>query len=137
MNQRAKLRLFFRKLETLFMEFLPFVCIIAMTTAGLCYIHREGWDLPYIDEQGSWYRVLSIILSFGWFIFLLASSRAMGFCRIHRLMLSHLYASFLLIYLNRWWGLGSLLLPFLYLMTTLGCFLIGLVTYKLIIKRLK
>lgn len=135
MNSKSYWRLFFHHLEILVMEFLPTCCCACLVAVGVGYLIHGEWDFPTI-EQPLWYKIGSMLLSFFWYIFLLSTSRALKFCTLHRWTLAFLYYSFLLIYINRWWGLGPLAKPLLLLFTFLGTLILTITVYKLIKNRL-
>lgn len=120
MNRQQRWRVFTHRIERIVLEFLPFLWTLLLSSTGVIYIVRDGWEFPEIDEQPFVYQLLTITLSFFLLIFLLAASRSLRFCLLHRLTILYLYTSAVLMYINRWWGLGAMTKPFLFLFTFIG-----------------
>ena len=127
-------RLFSRNICTLVFEFLP-TAYILLITYYMAQLAFQGVDMfPHFPHSVT-FKVVSFVLSFCFYGFLLAASYSMGFCSLHRKQITYLYVSYVGIYIHRWWDLGDFAEPLAAVGFGLGVLLIIEVIYKLIIRR--
>lgn len=94
-------RLFTRNICTLVFEFLP-TAYILLITYYMARLAFQGVDMfPHFPHSVT-FKVVSFVLSFCFYGFLLAASYSMGFCSLHRKQITYLYASYVGIYIHRW-----------------------------------
>lgn len=128
-------RVFYRALGKLFMEFLPFVCVLFML--ALC-IHYNTHGVPnWVRHQHhAAYMLFGAAISASWVLYAMLASLHMGFCKLHRAMLAYVWAVCATLYFDQWLGLGVMRPVFQYAYIVAGVVIVIEVLHKMIFRRL-
>lgn len=135
-GSKRRWRVFYKHITQLVYQFLPTISVMLMVYLMANFAVKGVDVFPHQYGLSITYRVLCMTLSFGWFLFLLSASLALGFCNLHRVQIVYIYLCSLFVWIHRWWTLGAAVPYLAWFATILGSYLLMVVIYSLIIKRI-
>lgn len=99
-----------RRMSRFFLTYLPLVGDIMFAALNLERTFGNTEGLLYAKTQVSLgYEISADFISVIWWFYFMLSSRAAGFCRLHRLNISYLFVGGASIYVQRWHGHGEVI----------------------------
>lgn len=119
---------------SLILEFLP-----TMTTVTIAAITLSaaisGSAEAYPQSEGEHLRHVSGFVRLGLkFVLIMCASKYLGFCELHRAQIIYCYIFYVLRLINRFYGLGNVTIPLLWLTGISGTILLAYIVYKIIRK---
>lgn len=131
----ARRRVFYRALGRLFVEFLPFVCVLFLWALCLHY-NLHGVPAWVRHQHHPLYMLFGATISASWVLYAVLASLHMGFCRLHRAMILYGWAVCATLYFDQWIGLGAARLAVQLFYLAAGAVIILRVCYKMIWKKI-
>ena len=133
-NTPSRRRCFYRRLGALFLQYAPVIC--ALFIVAVAWHYGLGHVPAYVRGQHTLlYRLGAIGISLLWFGFAFLASLYLGFCGLHRGLLSYAYAAFLALYIDRWTDFGAFRPYACWLLVVVGTALLCFVLHKIIRKK--